>query len=305
MGRLVHRHHAACAFVAAALACASARADTAVDAGPQNTLDQRIVVWKFDGLGIDAEIVSRLEALFRLELGRLDKQPLPSRRDVEHALPADLNACSGDDRCLAAIGKKLGVATVVAGTVATLGDSYVLDVKAVDVATGKPKRIQSDPLKGTADDLIEGVRVAAYRLLAPDQLHGALQIQSDLIGAEVSLDDKSVGKAPLANQGVVGSQSLGVHKIHVAAPGYDPFDTDVEVHFQKVTTVDVHLVPSKLVIGTGVVVHDEPRHFYTRPWFVIAVGVAAVGIAILAGYEAGNVKCTALDAMGNPQGSCR
>jgi hypothetical protein len=304
---MVHRHHAvtACVLcVLVAMAAASARADTAVDAGPENTLDQRIVVWKFDGLGIDAEIVSRLEALFRLELGRLDKQPLPSRRDVEHALPADLNACGGDDRCLTAIGKKLNVATVVAGTVATLGDSYVLDVKAVDVATGKPKRIQSDPLKGTADDLIEGVRVAAYRLLAPEQLHGALRVQSDLIGAEVSLDDKSIGKAPLPNQGVVANQSLGVHKIHVAAPGYDPFDTDVEVHFQKVTTVDVHLVPSKIVIGTGVVVHDEPHHIYTRPWFVIAVGVAAVGIAILAGYAAGNVHCTALDAMGNPEGSC-
>src|SRR5580698_7375920 len=207
---MVHRHHAvvACALAAMAAAASPAGADTVVDAGPENTLDQRIVVWKFDGLGIDAEIVSRLEALFRLELGRLDKQPLPSRRDVEHALPADLNACGGDDRCLTAIGKKLNVATVVAGTVATLGDSYVLDVKAVDVATGKPKRIQSDPLKGTADDLIEGVRVAAYRLLAPAQLHGALRVQSDLIGAEVSLDDKSIGKAPLPNQGVVANQAL-------------------------------------------------------------------------------------------------
>ncbi len=264
-------------------------------------------MWRFDGLGIDAEIVSRLEALFRVELGRLDKQPLPSRRDVEHALSADLQACSGDDKCLAAIGKKVGVATVVAGTVATIGDSYVLDIKAVEVATGKNKRIQSDPLKGTADDLIEGVRVAAYRLLAPAQLHGALQIQSDLIGAEVSLDDKPLGKAPLANQGVVGSLPLGNHKLHVAAASYDPFDTDVEVHFQKVSTVDVHLVPSKIVLGTGVVIHQEPRHIYTRPWFVVAVGVVAIGAAILIGAAIGGEPgCHMISATGGGAlGGCR
>jgi hypothetical protein len=285
------------------------RADTP-DAAPQEaqeSLDQRIAVWRFDGLGIDAEIVSRLEALFRVELGRLDKQPLPSRRDVEHALPSDLQACTGDDKCLAAIGKKVGVATVVAGTVATLGDSYVLDIKAIDVASGKLKRIQSDPLKGTADDLIEGVRVAAYRLLAPTQLHGAVQIQSDLIGAEVSLDDKPLGKSPLANRGVINNLELGTHKLHVAAPSYDPFDTDVDIHFQKVTRVDVHLLPSKVVIGTGAVVHEEPRHIYQRPWFVIAVGVVAISAAILIGEQIGSQPgCTVLNPMGGMMsGGCR
>lgn len=299
----------ALAVVVGATAAAPARADTAppVEAGPEEALDQRIAVWHFDGLGIDAEIVSRLEALFRVELGRLDKQPLPSRRDMDKALPTDLLACSGDDRCLVAIGKKLGVATVVAGTVATLGDAYILDIKAIDVATGKPKRIQSDPLRGTADDLIEGVRVAAYRLLAPQQLHGAIRVMSDLVGAEVSLDGKVVGKSPLANQGVVGNEELGVHKIHVAAPGYDPFDADVEVHFQKVATVDVHLIPSKVVIGTGVVVHEERRHIYTRPWFIAAVGVAAIGIAILVGRAEGAVTCTVVGPDGMPMSgaTCR
>ena len=62
-------------------------------------------------------------------------------------------------------------------------------VKAVDAGTAKQlTRIQSDPLRGSPDDLIEGVRVAAYKLLAPDQLHGSIQIQTDLVGVEVQLD---------------------------------------------------------------------------------------------------------------------
>ena len=54
---------------------------------------------------------------------------------------------------------------------AVLGDTYVLTIKAVDVAGARTlQKIQSDPLRGQPDELIEGVRVAAYRLLAPDQL---------------------------------------------------------------------------------------------------------------------------------------
>jgi hypothetical protein len=272
-----------------------ARADTPpapVEAGPEEALNQKIAVWRFDGLGIDAEIVSRLEALFRLELGRLDKQPLPSRRDIDRALSSDLQACSGDEKCLIAIGKKVGVDVVVTGTVASISDNYVLDIKAVEVASGKQQRMQSDPLKGSPDELIEGVRVLAYKLLAPTQLHGAVQVLSDLVGAEVSLDGKSIGKAPLPNQGVLRNQALGKHALHVAAAGYEPFDTDVEVHFQKVSTVDVHLLPSKETIGTGKVTHVEPSHIYTKPWFIAAVGVVAIGAAILIGRSSGEVQCT-------------
>ena len=149
--------------------------------------------------------MQRLETLFRLELGRLDRVPLQSRRGIDAKLSPAEQACAGDDKCLTAVGKRLGVDYVVTGTVGSLGDNYVLNIKAVDVATGKSQRIQSPPLKGTPDELIEGVRVAAYSLLAPDQLHGALQIQSDPIGAAVTLDGKLVGKTPLAYQGVIAS----------------------------------------------------------------------------------------------------
>ena len=102
-------------------------------------------------------------------------------------------------------------------------------------APSRSQRIQSDPLRGSPDELIEGVRVAAYRLLAPDQLHGSIQVQTDLVGAEVRLDGKLLGKTPLANLGVIAKQPLGKHKLRVQAPGYDPFEDEVDVHFQKVS----------------------------------------------------------------------
>ncbi|HEY4239292.1 MAG TPA: PEGA domain-containing protein [Kofleriaceae bacterium] len=267
--------------------------------GPEESLNQKLAVWRFDALGIDADKVAQLETLFRLELDRLDKQPMPSRRDLERAVGADLRDCTGEEKCLAAIGKRLGVDVIVTGTVGQMGDAYVLNIKAVDVASGKQvQRIQSDPLRGSPDELIEGVRVAAYRLLAPNQLHGAVQIQTDLVGADVSLDGKSIGKTPLLRQGVVGKLALGKHQLRVAATGYAPFEDDVEVHFQKVSPVVVRLLPSTITIGTGATRTVERRPFYTRTWFYVVLGVAAVGVGAAVGYEAGHVKATCYDAMG-------
>ena len=286
------------AFAIAAIAAIAmpARADDAggggAASGPEDSLNKKIAVWRFDALGIDPEIVQRLETLFRLELGRLDRVPLPSRRDIESKItPAEQN-CTGDEKCLTAIGKRLGVDYIVTGTVGSLGDNYVLDVRAVSVATGTSQHVQSDPLKGAPDDLIEGVRVAAYRLLAPDQLHGSLQIQSDLVGAAVTLDGKPLGKTPLPNLGVVSKLPLGKHQLHVEATDYAPFDDAVEVHFQKVSPVVVRLVGTsdRVVIQRDAVV--ERRPIYTRTWFIAGVAALAVIVGVAVGVHEKQYQCS-------------
>ena len=272
---------------------AGARADSPVpESGPEEALTLKIAVWRFDALGIDSELVARLETLFRMELDRLDKLPLPSRREIERVLSAEQRECTGEEKCLAAIGKKLGVDIVVTGTVGAMGDNYILNIKAVDTATAKQvQRIQSDPLRGSPDDLIEGVRVAAYKLLAPNQIHGSIQVQSDLVGAEVQLDGRPIGKTPLPQLGLIAKQALGKHKLHVQAKGYAPFEDDVDVHFQKVSQVVVRLLPSNVVIGTGKIERIERKPFYTRTWFIIGVGVAAIAIGAGIGYGAGKIDC--------------
>lgn len=276
-----------------------ASAQPVADTGPEAALDTKIAVWRFDALGIEPELVARLETLFRMELARLSKVALPSRRDIERAVTSSQEQCTGEEKCLSAIGKKVGVDVVVTGTVGAMGQSYVLNIKAVDVATQKQvRRIESDPLRGSPDDLIEGVRVAAYRLLAPEQLHGSLQVQTDIVGAEVRLDDKSLGKTPLPRLGVVSRLPLGKHRLRVQAPGYDPFDEEVDVHFQKVSQLEVRLIASKETIGTGKFERIERKPFYTKTWFIVGVGVAAIGLGALIGYQAGKVDY--IDCPGDP-----
>lgn len=272
---------------------------------PDKAIDQRIAVWRFDALGIEPELVQRLETLFRMELDRLSKRPLPSRREIERVVTADQQNCTGEEKCLGAIGKKLGVDVIVTGTVGAMGPNYVLNIKAVDAKTATSiRRIESEPLRGSPDELIEGVRVAAYRLLAPDLLHGSVQVQSDLVGASVKLDGKAIGKTPLPNLGVIGKLVLGKHRLRVEAAGYAPFEDEVEVRFQKVSQVVVRLLPSTEVIGTGRTQEVERRPFYTKTWFIVGVGVAAVLAGAYIGYAVGKVDCRVINPDGSPGGSC-
>jgi hypothetical protein len=272
--------------------------------GPEEAIDQKLAVWRFDALGIEPELVARLETLFRMELDRLDKQPMPTRREIERTITGDARECTGEDKCLAAIGKKLGVDVILTGTVGQLGDYYVLTIKAVDVASAKTlQKIQSDPLRGQPDELIEGVRVAAYRLLAPSQLLGAIQVQTDLVGADVQLDGKALGKTPLPGNGVIGKLALGKHRLRVAdRASLRPYEDDVEVHFQKVSPVVVRLVPSTQVIGTGKVERIERDPIYGRTWFLVAAGVVAVGLGAAIGYRLGHVKVCPADGNGMTTG---
>jgi hypothetical protein len=276
-------------LVLAVLAFASSLAHA--QSADDDLITKKIAVWRFDALGIEDEIVKRLETLFRMELSRLDKVPQPSQRDIERTVTAAEQNCTGEEKCLTAIGKRLGVEYMVTGTVGSLGDNYVLYIKVVEVSTGKSQKIQSDPLRGAPDELIEGVRVAAYRLLAPQQLHGALQIQTDLVGASVELDGKAIGKTPLPNTGVISKLALGKHTLKVEAKGYDAFNSDVEVHFQKVSPVVVRLLQCGEPVGTGKTFHRERSPLYTKPWFIGAVGAGVVLLAIVIGANAGSVPC--------------
>ncbi|MCP4449745.1 MAG: hypothetical protein GY811_31100, partial [Myxococcales bacterium] len=129
---------------------------------------------------------------------RLTERSVPSRASIAR-LSRRLQKCDGGNKCLGAIGKTLKVDYVVSGNVAALGGAYVLNIKAIASGRGEElRRIESAPLRGAQDELIESIRVAAYRLLLPAELVGSISILADREGAEVQLDGKVVGVTPLA-----------------------------------------------------------------------------------------------------------
>jgi len=243
-----------------------------------------------DALGMDTERVNRLETLLLKELERLTHKPVPSRQRIAK-LSRRLRECDGSNSCLGAIGKALKVDYVVVGNVAALGDSYVLNIKAVASGRGvELRKIESDPLRGAPDELIESIRVAAYRLLSPGELVGSISVLADREGAEVQLDGKKMGTTPLAAP--ITGLSLGTHKLRVSAGAFGEFESDVRVRFQKSTRVAVQLVDLRVKPAPGpknlepiIVTRDAPKRWYQKTWFLVSAGVGAVVIGAIVGSQ--------------------
>lgn len=234
---------------------------------------------RLEPLGLDAQRAANLDALFRAELERMAGTRVAPRSAVDAVLERspELRACTGAPDCLSAIGRELHVRRVVWGSVAELGDSYVVSLKLIDAERGVEERRVSEPLRGSADELIEAVRVAAHRLLRPDAVHGQVAVESDVAGASILIDDRQVGKTPL--QRPIGGLEVGAHKLRLEASGYLPFATDVTVHFQKTSEVAVRLEQA----AGATAAPRGGRTWVSSPWTYAAVAVVAVVGGFLVG----------------------
>src|SRR5262249_5491388 len=120
--------------------------------------------------------------------------------------------------------------------------------------------------------------------------------------AEVELDGAAIGRTPLPRNGVVGKLPLGKHRLRVTAPGGAPDEDQIDVHFQKVSPGVVPPLPSSPSIPTAPAGRPPPQPIYSRTWFIVAVGVVAVGLGAAIGYRAGHVKVCQPDPQGMTPG---
>lgn len=196
-------------------------------------------LFRLDPLGIDPAIVGQLERILRSELSRVVGHELPSKRAVDEIAAQNprLNNCTAEPTCLVPLARALHVTRVVAGNVGGLADAYVVNLKLVD-DNGRELRRVTATLTGSPEELIDEIRVAAFRLVAPERLVGNIAILSDVPGATVNLDGIDVGKTPLPAP--LSGLPVGVHKLAVTREGFTSWSEDVPVRFEKTTQVVVH-----------------------------------------------------------------
>lgn len=239
--------------------------------------------------GLSPEIVARLESLLTQEMGRITGDIVPSVKSQQvQRRSRSLRRCEGADRCLAAIGRRLRARLIVSGTLASLGDHYVVTLKVVSTRSGRSVRRVSVPLQGEKVQLIEAVRVAAYRLLRPEALKGAVQLLVNMPGAVIYVDGKRIGVSPLRS--AITGLSVGDHRLRITHPDFADFIRTVKVRFQKTRLVKVRLIQPKVVPSRSAPsgplppqVKDRPTPFYARWWFWTIVGAVAVGAGAAVG----------------------
>lgn len=252
---------------------------------------QKVALWRIDPLGgLKPDVVASLESLLTQELGRLCSEIVPSAKTLAlQQRNRRLRSCQGADACIAALGRYLRARYVVTGNLASLGQNYVVTLKLVDSKSRTSVRRISQPLSGQPEQLIEAVRVAAYRLLAPHKLLGTLQIIVNLAGARLFLDGRAVGTSPLRSP--LDNLTVGTHVLKITHPTHLDFIKKVDVRFQKTTTVRVNMVKPRTVPvpkgPTGPVVRDRVVPFYGKWWFWTAVTVVAVAVGATVGFFAG------------------
>jgi hypothetical protein len=242
-------------------------------------------LFRLDPLGIAPEIVDQLQRILRVELQRVVAHELPSERAVNDAVAQNprLANCTADPACLAPLARALKVTRVVAGNVGGLADAYVVNLKLVDDG-GRELRRVSATLTGSPEELIDEIRVAAYRLVAPERLVGSIAILSDVPRATVTLDGVTVGQTPLPAP--LANLPTGVHKLAVEREGFTPFAEDVPVRFEKTTQVVVH----QSAMSPAARRAERRRRsalelpIYTRWWFWGAMAASAIVTGIAVGY---------------------
>ena len=246
----------------------------------------RLAVFRIDALGLDPPIVARLEGLLRAELGRLADATLPGPRALERLRlehPA-LNDCTGEARCLARAGRLLAVEQIISGNIGALGQSYVINLKLVDVAAAREIRRVSDTLSGAPERLIEAIRLAAFRLVAPERLRGALNVQVSVPGAAIFLDGRLVGHSPLAPQ---AGLLVGRHALRISKPGYHDVLQGIDVPLQNVAELVVALErvlpPGSAPRAPAPAAPRTPTPWFSRWWFWTTVGVGAAALGTVLG----------------------
>ena len=111
---------------------------------------------------------------------------------------------------------------------------------------GKSRGGKRSKSLGSRDVLIPAIRLAAFRLLAPDQVHGALMVDTNVDGVVISIDGKKAGTTPLTRP--IERLHEGEHVVVVTRDGYTtqtekltirPFET-TRLRLQLRTASDVH-----------------------------------------------------------------
>lgn len=113
----------------------------------------------------DAELISdRLRAEI-FNIGNVNVMERNQMQDIlkEQGFQQSGATCT-DEACLVQLGQMLGVQFLVAGSLGRLGTLYMVNVRAIDVQTGKIVRVVSVDVKGNIEDLVEHLPRIAMQL---------------------------------------------------------------------------------------------------------------------------------------------
>lgn len=255
------------------VACAFDRVARAEDLVP-------VAVMDLTGRGVDEAAVGALTTEVSNTIAAWRVFRVITREDVKRMLQLQetRQQCSGDvdAQCMAEIGGALGVEYLVHGELSRVGGTYSVSLVLLDISRAEAKnrvsRKVTEPRR-----LLEETATAVKMLMAPllEDKRGFLVVSLDAVGAQISVDGRTVGISPLGGRLELG---MGAHEVHVVHEGFMDWAQTVEILPGQVAVADVRLVPSQAYID-----EYESRASRTRAFAWVAAGtsVALVGTGVV------------------------
>lgn len=219
---------------------------------------ETVAVMDFEGRGVPETEAATLADRFRSELSRTGSFDVMERAQMELILKEQAFQQTGcvDQSCAVEAGQLIAVNKIVTGAVSKVGAIYSVNVKMIDVGTG---RIAKD-LAEDCDCPIERVLTQTMRRIAA-QLAGkeveasaqgvsirrgdaSLFIKTDPESASVYLDGAMVdGRTPLN----IDNLTAGKHEVRVTKGDYEA-KTSVNLMAKKVERIELKLRKRKTVL---------------------------------------------------------
>ena len=203
--------------------------------------------------GLDKNEVSTLANRFRAILVKTKVFDVLEREKMNEILKTqDFNisdACNTAE-CAVQVGQLLGVESMIAGDIGKIGTVYTIDLRIIDVATGKIIRSETEDYNGGIEGLL-GVMTTIANAFAgvesPSKAAsgtGDLNITSIPAKAEIYIDGK---KTPWVTPRLVEGISAGNHTIELKS-GSLSARRDVVVKKDGIESLDMRLTAASLQV---------------------------------------------------------
>lgn len=205
---------------------------------PKGTL----LVLGLEAEGFPAADIEALDAAVRAEAGEVSNQQVLPRPAIDTAALALSAGCDGrGPKCLVAIGKSLGVTSVLEVTLTGDTSAATLNMTLVRVANGRDESL-TRTLVDVAGESAAEVRVYVANLFGKrrELPPGTISLTqgrggAELTGIDLRLDDKKATAKDLRRV------QAGAHRLEVMKPGHKPFLWQGQVHAGRETKVSVVL----------------------------------------------------------------
>lgn len=198
----------------------------------------RVAVLGLQTSGVDATVARTLTGLLGTEVSRLDRYEVLSEEDVKGLVAATALAqvlgCEGAACAanLSQLASQLNAGLLVTGTVGAVGARILLNLTVLDARTGTVRNratAEAASLEGLPGQL-RGAVLALFGIA------GRISLWNQLEGAQVFLNEKLVGTAPVKP---IDLPQPGRWSVRVFRDDATPFETSVDVAAGEVARVRV------------------------------------------------------------------